>query len=211
MILIAGLLLLAYLLGSVPSAVWIGKSFYGKDVRNHGSGNAGATNTFRVLGWKPGSVVFILDTIKGFLAVYLINFTTANEYKYGSFFFIIAGLLAVVGHIYPVFAQFKGGKGVATMLGVILGIHAVPAALALSVFVIVFLVTRFVSLGSLSAGIAFPILVFILYPDTDLYLKGFSIVLALILFFSHRGNIKRLLNGTENRISFSGKHQQKHS
>jgi glycerol-3-phosphate acyltransferase PlsY len=211
MILIAGLLLLAYLLGSVPSAVWIGKSFFGKDVREHGSGNAGATNTFRVLGWKPGSIVFTLDTIKGFLAVYAINYTTANEYKYGTFFFIIAGLLAVMGHIYPVFAQFRGGKGVATMLGVILGIHPVPAALALSVFIIVFVLTRFVSLGSLSAAVSFPLLIFILYPETDIYLKGFSVLLASILFFSHRANIKRLLMGTENRISFSGKHRQKHS
>ncbi|PLX15181.1 MAG: acyl-phosphate glycerol 3-phosphate acyltransferase [Salinivirgaceae bacterium] len=211
MILIIGLLLLAYLLGSVPSAVWIGKTFFDKDVREHGSGNAGATNTFRVLGWKPGSIVFAIDTLKGFLAVYLLNFSDASKYEYGTFFFIGAGLLAVFGHIYPLFAQFKGGKGVATMLGVILGLHPVPGALALSVFVIVFFTTQYVSLGSLLAGLSFPILVFVLYPGTDNYMKGFAILLASILFFSHRANIKRLLTGTENRAKIYGKRRQEHS
>jgi glycerol-3-phosphate acyltransferase PlsY len=211
MILIAVFMVLAYLLGSVPSAVWIGKAFYGKDVREHGSGNAGATNTFRVLGWKPGSIVFALDTLKGFLAVYIFNYSTANDYKYGIFFFFGAGLLAILGHIYPVFAQFKGGKGVATMLGVILGIHPVPAALALSVFILVFFSTQYVSLGSLSAALSFPILIFSLYPDTNIYLKTFSIILTSILFLSHRANIKRLLSGTENRIKIYGKQPQEHS
>lgn len=211
MLLIGGLLLFAYILGSVPSAVWIGKAFFGKDVRDHGSGNAGATNTFRVLGWKPGSIVFGLDTLKGFLAVYLLNFSKVNDYEYGVFFYFGAGLLAIIGHIYPLFAQFKGGKGVATMLGVILGIHPIPAGLALAVFVFVFFTTQYVSLGSLSAALAFPALVFTMYPETNVYLKGFAILLALILFLSHRANIRRLLSGTENRIKIYGKHPQKHS
>ncbi len=198
-------LIFSYLLGSIPSAVWIGKTFYSIDVREHGSGNAGATNTFRVLGWKPGIVVFIIDTIKGFLAVYLLNFTPAATSDYSTLFLIAAAFLAVVGHIFPLFAKFKGGKGVATMLGVVLAIHPVAGIWALSAFIVVFLISQYVSLGSLVAGIVFPIVIFVFYPEVDIYMEVFAIVLSFLLIFSHRTNIKRLLNGTENKAKIYGK------
>lgn len=202
---IIGGLLLAYVLGSIPSAVWIGKSFFGKDVRDFGSGNAGATNTFRVLGWKPGSIVFIIDTIKGFLAVFFVSLTVQEGNEFSILLTIIAGIFAVVGHIFPVFASFKGGKGVATMLGITLGIHPFAAAIALSVFIVVFLISRYVSLGSLAAGISFPLLVFFVFKVDDIYLQLFSVLLAVILFYSHKANIRRLIEGTESPIKFSKK------
>lgn len=195
----------AYILGSIPSAVWLGRAIFNKDVRKHGSGNAGATNTFRVLGWKPGILVFIIDTIKGFTAVYLLRFTEAANQEYASVFYIAAGLLAVLGHIYPVFAQFKGGKGVATMLGIILSIHLPGALIALGVFMMVFFSTQYVSLGSLAAAVAFPLSVIFIYTDTDIYLKGFSLLLATILFLSHTNNIRRLMHGRERKIKINEK------
>jgi len=200
---IIGGFVLAYLLGSLPSAIWIGKVFYGKDVRNFGSGNAGATNTFRVLGWKPGTIVFIIDTIKGFCAVYFMSLLSQHIEEYAILFTILGGFCAVLGHIFPVFAQFKGGKGVATMLGITLGIHPYAAAIALGVFIVVFIISRYVSLGSLCAGISFPILILWVFKVEDIYFQIFSLLLAAILFYSHRANIKRLVSGNENRFSFS--------
>ncbi len=198
-------LLFAYILGSIPSAVWIGKTFYSIDVRDYGSGNAGATNTFRVLGWKPGIIVFIIDTIKGFFAVYLLNFTPILKYDFATLLLIIAAILAVTGHIFPLFARFKGGKGVATMLGVVLAIHPVAGLWALGAFAVVFFTLQYVSLGSLVAALVFPMVIFVFYPEEDIYMKIFAIVLALVLFFSHRSNIKRLINRTENKAKIYGK------
>lgn len=199
---IAGFVL-AYLLGSLPSAIWIGKSFYGKDVRDHGSGNAGATNTFRVLGWKPGTIVFTIDTIKGFAAVYLMGLLSQHSQEHATLFTILGGFCAIFGHIYPVFAQFKGGKGVATMLGITLGIHPYAAIIALLVFIIIFMATKYVSVGSLMAGISFPITIIWVFKVEDIYLQIFSILLTVVLFYSHKTNIKRLLNGTENQFKSS--------
>ncbi len=199
-------IVLAYFLGSVPTAVWIGKVRYNLDVREHGSGNAGATNTFRVLGWKPGLVVFLIDTFKGFMAVYITQISGIANHEYAALFYIASGLLAVLGHIYPILAGFNGGKGVATMLGIILALHAPGALIALGVFALIFFTTQYVSLGSLAAAVTYPLVIFVFFTDTDIYLKVFSILLAAILFLSHRGNIVRLVKGDESKVRIYEKH-----
>lgn len=205
MVITIATILLAYILGSVPTAVWIGKARYNKDVREHGSGNAGATNTFRVLGWKPGVIVFLTDTVKGFLAVYFTQISGIASHEYAALFYIAAGLLAVLGHIYPILAGFNGGKGVATMLGVVLALHTPGALIALGVFAIIFFTTQYVSLGSLASAVTYPLVIFIFFPETDLYLKSFAVILAAILFLSHRGNIARLVRGQESKARIYGK------
>lgn len=202
---IAGLIF-AYILGSIPSAVWIGQAVFNIDVRRHGSGNAGATNTFRVLGWKPGVLVFVFDTIKGFLAVFLLQYFSMFDPQYDTLYYIAGSLLAVLGHIYPILAGFNGGKGVATMLGVILALHPPGAAIALGVFLLVFFTTQYVSAGSLAAAVTFPLVIILFFPCVDIYLQAFAILLATILFLSHRGNIKRLIDGSENKVRIFGKH-----
>ncbi len=189
----------AYLLGSIPSAVWIGKVFFGIDVREHGSGNAGATNTFRVLGKKAGVPVFIIDLCKAFAATNLIVFfkhcPAGNTYVNLQLLF---GAAAVMGHIFPLFAQFKGGKGVACLLGVTLAIAPVPASIAFGIFAIVLTLFHYVSLGSLCAGLAFPIIIVsgVIKPY-QLSLQIFSIVIAVLLIITHRKNIRRLIHGLE--------------
>ena len=156
------LLVVAYLLGSVPSAIWVGKRFYGIDVREHGSGNAGATNTFRVLGKKAGIPVLLLDILKGFLAVKLAYLQTVylpdNLVPFTNVK-LAFGFAAVIGHIFPVFAGFRGGKGIATLLGLVLALHLQAALGALGIFMVVLLVTKYVSLGSMLAGISFPLFI----------------------------------------------------
>lgn len=198
------LFITAYLLGSIPTAVWTGKIFYNIDVRDHGSGNAGFTNAMRILGLKAGIPVLILDILKGFLAVYLFRFfpeqllTDFNS----QLFPILFGLLALFGHIFPVFAQFRGGKGVATGFGILLGLFPAGAALTLAAFLFVMLISRYVSLGSIAASLSFPVWVLILYPRNNIPLLVFSLFLTSLILFTHRKNIKRLLKGKENRIYF---------
>src|SRR6056297_999692 len=168
----------AYLIGSVPSSVWIGKIFFNIDVRMHGSGNAGATNTFRVLGTKPGMLVFLIDLMKGFLAARLAYMNpslveAAPEYLVTMQ--LILGIAAILGHIFPLYAGFKGGKGVATLFGVILGISFVPTLIMAGVFFLVLFLTRYVSLSSIIAGISFPILTLLIFNYDALPLIIFSI------------------------------------
>ncbi|MCD6366599.1 MAG: glycerol-3-phosphate 1-O-acyltransferase PlsY [Bacteroidales bacterium] len=199
--------LLAYLLGSVPTAVIIGKTFFNIDVREHGSGNAGATNTFRVLGFKAGISVFLLDGLKGFLATYLAVLLNLDVLINMPMIFIqfLLTVAAVTGHIFPLFAGFNGGKGVATMLGAVFGILPIGALLAFGVFIPVFILSRFVSLGSIIAGISFPFWVYFGLGKHDSWTLGFSMFFALLLIFMHRKNIQRLFHGEENKISFSKK------
>lgn len=201
-ILIAVLILLAYLVGSVPTAVWIGKRFYGIDVREFGSGNAGATNTFRVLGRKAGIPVLIIDIIKGTCAVALAHF---SAYKMGSPEFINLqlglGVAALVGHIFPVFAGFRGGKGVATILGIVICILPIATCISLLVFLLVLFTSRIVSLSSMLAGVSFPLILILVLGNTNPVLTTFSIVVALLLIITHRKNIKRLLNRQESKIN----------
>ncbi len=199
--------ILAYFLGSIPTAVWIGKKYYNIDVREHGSGNAGATNTFRVLGKKAGSIVLAIDIIKGFLAVYLsqliansLGCERINIVK------IIAGISAVIGHIFPILADFRGGKGVATILGAVIGINPFASLIAVVVFIVALIITKYVSVSSLIAGLSFPFTVFFIqFSNQDIFtlsMQIFSIMVVVMLFYTHRTNIKRLMMGNENKIYF---------
>ena len=189
--------ILAYLLGSIPTAVWIGKRYYGVDVRDYESGNAGATNTFRVLGKKAGIIVLIIDILKGFLAVYI---TQLVAQSLGSerinIVKIVAGASAVLGHVFPLFAEFRGGKGVATVFGAVIGINPLASFIAVLIFVLVLLITKYVSLGSLIGGISFPLTVFLIQHNNEeiftLSMQIFSIAVVVMLFYTHRTNIRRL-------------------
>ena len=198
---------IAYLLGSIPTAVWLGKAKYGLDVRDHGSNNAGATNTFRVLGKKPGIVVLTIDILKGLIAV-LLPFIFL-DYTWGSDRIIeiqlVCALLAVMGHVLPVFAGFNGGKGVATSLGVIIGVHPPAAGICIGLFLVVFITSNFVSLGAIVAALSFPISVILIFGATSPYLIAFSIVLSVAVVFAHRKNIGRLLSGTESKMNLFNK------
>lgn len=196
-------ILLGYLLGSIPSAVWIGKQFFGKDVRQFGSGNAGATNTFRVLGTKAGIIVLLADIIKGFLAVSIPIWSHIGfGYDGGiSDLGMVCGISSVLGHLYPVFARFKGGKGVATGLGIMLAAAPFASLASVAVFVLIWLGSSYVSLASLLGALSFPFFLFLLfYPEGNI-LKIAAILLPLIIAYTHRGNIIKLMNGTENKTS----------
>lgn len=194
--------LVAYLLGSIPTAVWYGKVFHNVDIRNHGSGNAGATNSLRVMGKRAGVIVLLIDLLKGFLAVNL-SVIIAQQTNFQPLEVIKAllGLAGVLGHIFPVFAQFKGGKGVATSLGVILAIHPMATLVCVVVFLIIVFATRYVSLGSMVSALAFPIQLFAgLWGQQPNAFIVFGFALALLLVIMHRENVQRLLAGNENKF-----------
>ncbi len=195
-------LILSYLLGSIATAVWAGKLFHGIDVREHGSGNAGATNVIRVLGWKTGIPVLMIDVLKGWVAAMLplfFNLAGAGTALMTNYQ-ILAGLAVVIGHIFPVFAGFRGGKGVATIFGVLLAIHPMLTISCLGVFLCVMLITGYVSLSSMSAGVAFPIFLLLFFNTPSVFFKVFSILVALALIYTHRKNISRLLKGEESKL-----------
>lgn len=193
---------MAYLLGSIPTAVMAGKIFLGIDIREHGSGNAGAANAIRVLGWKTGIPVLLIDMAKGWLSAMLPVFLHLAEQ--GSPLLVNlqigTGIIAITGHIFPVFAGFRGGKGVATAAGVLLAIHPLLTLSCLGVFLFFFLITRIISVGSMSAGIAFPIFLFTLFDTPSPVFKVFSVIIAVALLITHRNNIKRLIKGEEKRL-----------
>jgi len=201
--------LVAYLLGSIPTAVWVGKYFHGVDVREHGSGNAGATNTIRVLGWKTGIPVLIVDLAKGSIAALLPHFLklAPPDSALLTNLQILTGLTAIVGHIFPIYAGFRGGKGVATVFGVLLAIHPGVTLVCFGVFLIVLALTGIVSVSSMSAGIAFPIFLLTVFDTPSLIFKIFSVVIAIALLITHRNNIKRLLKGEEKKL-FKKKEKQ---
>ncbi|RFC53462.1 glycerol-3-phosphate 1-O-acyltransferase PlsY [Brumimicrobium aurantiacum] len=195
--------IIAYLLGSIPTAVWVGKIKFNLDIREHGSKNAGATNTFRVLGKKAGRFVLIVDVLKGVLAVmipfFINNYDWSNDHLIH--LKIISGVFVVLGHIFPLYARFKGGKGVATSLGVILGVHPPAAIICIVLFLIVFILFNYVSLGAIVASVAFPLLVEFAFSNENLSLKIFSIVLSSAVVILHHQNIKRLIKGNENKMN----------
>jgi glycerol-3-phosphate acyltransferase PlsY len=193
---------LAYLLGSIPTAVAIGKAFHKIDVREHGSGNAGATNTIRVLGWKTGIPVMIIDVAKGWFAAMLPVYLKLAETDSSMLtnLQIICGITAIIGHIFPLFAGFRGGKGVATVFGVLLAIQFPLTLSCFAVFLIVVLVTRIVSVSSMCAGVAFPILLFTVFDTPSLVFKIFSVVVGIALIVTHRKNIERLIKGEEKKF-----------
>ena len=194
----------AYLLGSIPSAVWIGKAVKGVDVREHGSKNAGATNTMRVLGVKTGIPVLLIDVFKGFAAVKLALFSLTFDAGTNVFvtFQLALGAVAVLGHVFPVFAGFRGGKGVATIVGILLALHWQATLIAIAVFLITLVISKYVSLSSLMMGLSFPVSVILIFDSDSISLKIFSIAVCILLFITHRKNISRLLNGNENKATF---------
>jgi acyl phosphate:glycerol-3-phosphate acyltransferase len=195
-------LILAYLLGSIPTSVWVGKIFHGIDVREHGSGNAGATNVIRVLGWKTGIPVLIVDVAKGWLAAYLPVLMKLSEPGSGDMttLQIVAGLAAIIGHVFPVFAGFRGGKGVGSTFGVLLSIHPLLTLSCAGVFLAVLLITGYVSVSSMSAGVAFPVLLFTVLQTPSTVFKIFSVFVAVALILTHRKNIQRLIKGEESKF-----------
>lgn len=196
------LIILAYIIGSIPTAVWVSKSVFGIDIRDYGSGNAGATNSFRVLGTKWGSFVMLVDVTKGVIATslyILIPFYLTNELARTNFM-IALGMAAVLGHILPIFANFRGGKGVATLLGMALAIQPIVALLCLVVFLITLLSTRFVSLSSMFAGVAFMVLILFIFNEKETIYRLFAIIVAMMVVVTHQKNISRLIKGTENKV-----------
>lgn len=191
----------AYVLGSIPTAVWIGRRFYNTDVREHGSNNAGATNTFRVLGTRPGIVVLAIDICKGVCAVLLPSILLGLEENDLMLVMIVSGVMAIIGHIFPVFAKFNGGKGVATSLGVVIGLHPLTALICMGVFLLFFLIFKYVSLGAIMASLVFPIILFTVFDEVSVYLKVFAIVMSAIVIIMHHQNIKRLIQGKENQMN----------
>lgn len=198
-------LLLAYVLGSIPTAVWVGKIFYNTDVREFGSGNAGATNTFRVLGKVAGIPVLLIDCLKGLAAVNLTHFFAEEPISNAAFvnYQLALGIAAVIGHIFPIFAGFRGGKGIATLLGVMLAIHHEGALLSLLVFVIVFAVTKYVSLGSMTAALSFPFVIVLVFQNTVPSLIVFSMFIAILVLITHQKNIERLIQREESKANIS--------
>ncbi len=204
------MMIVAYLMGSIPSAVWIGKRYYGVDIREHGSKNAGTTNMLRVLGKRAAIPVFALDYFKGFLAVTLIGLLRYDADITAVWLInlkILGVFAAILGHIFPIFANFRGGKGVATLVGAVTAIYPSIVFICLGVWFVIFLFTHYVSLASMIAGCCFPILVVIhatteLSRDNDISITFivFSFVIAGLLIWTHRSNIERLKNGTESKI-----------
>lgn len=206
------LIVLAYLIGSIPTALIISKKFFGIDIRDYGSGNMGATNTFRVLGSKYGTIVMIIDVLKGAVAVGLFNFLpyyfgSENELQRTNFI-IGLGLAAVLGHIFPIFANFKGGKGVATLFGMLLAVQPVVAICCVGVFLLVLYLTRYVSLSSILAALFLPICVLWIWNEHEILYRVFALLVAVMVIFTHQKNIIRILRGVESRVPIL-KHRDK--
>lgn len=199
---------LAYLMGSFSSAVWIGKWFYNTDVRTQGSGNAGATNTFRVLGTKAAIIVMVLDIMKAWGAVMLASVFACNRLSESQLvdYQIILGALAVMGHVFPLFTGFKGGKGVASLVGVIIALYSPYIFLiVLSWFILILILTRYVSLASITASLLFSLLAIIVFHEQNTYLIILAALIAVFVPLTHHKNIKRLLKGEESKLSFRKK------
>ncbi|HEY5462672.1 MAG TPA: glycerol-3-phosphate 1-O-acyltransferase PlsY [Hanamia sp.] len=196
------LIILAYFIGSIPTAIIVSKAFFNIDIREYGSGNMGATNTFRVLGAKFGTIVMIGDMLKGILAVALYNllpYYLTNELDRTNLM-IGLGLAAVLGHIYPIWAGFRGGKGVATLFGMVLAIQPIIAINCVGVFLLVLYLTRYVSLSSILAGVALPICVLWIYNEQEVFYRVFAVAVACLIVLTHQKNISRLLKGNEGRV-----------
>jgi len=196
------LILFAYLIGSIPTALIISKRFFGIDIRDYGSGNMGATNTFRVLGSRFGTMVMIFDILKGMAAVALFTFIPyyLNHELERTNFILGLGTAAVLGHIFPIFAGFRGGKGVATLLGMILAVQPIIAISCIGVFVLVLYLTRYVSLSSILAAVSLPICVLWIWNENEILYRVFALLVAALVVITHQKNIGRILRGVESRI-----------
>ncbi|HUQ96448.1 MAG TPA: glycerol-3-phosphate 1-O-acyltransferase PlsY [Chitinophagaceae bacterium] len=195
------LILTAYLIGSIPTAVWVSKYFFDIDIRDYGSGNAGATNTFRVLGKKMGAFVMIVDMLKAIVAVKL-AFFLPEAFENDLYLINLQlglGLAAVLGHVFPIWAEFRGGKGVASLFGMVLGIQPNVALCCVGVFILVLFLTRWVSLSSILASIAFPVFILVIFNEPEHLYRVFAIVVALMVLLTHQKNIGRILKGSESK------------
>ena len=202
------LVLFAYLTGAFPSAVWVGKTFYNTDVREYGSGNSGATNTFRVLGKGAGIPVLFMDIFKGWLAVNYVRLISNTSSLSPELFFenqLAFGIAAVFGHLFPVYTGFRGGKGIATMLGLLIGLEPYAALFSFCVFVLVFIISKHISLGSMIASMAFPFFVMIFLHSTNESLNLFAIFVPILSLITHQKNIERLIRGEETKVKFDKK------
>lgn len=201
------------MLGSIPTSIWVGKIYKGVDIRKHGSGNAGATNTFRMLGWKAGVIVAVIDFMKGFAAAYFVSkigfaiglpAQFAGPWEGAALLRIAGGVSAVLGHMFPLYANFKGGKGAITAAGMLFGIEPISISITVAIFLIILLSTRYVSLASIIGSICYPLIVLIMRYKFGVPLDGSLIVLssviACVIVIKHLPNIKRLFEGKENRI-----------
>jgi len=200
-----GAVVIAYSFGSIPTAVWIGQAFYGVDVREYGSGNAGATNTFRVLGTRAGVIVMLIDILKGFTATnlaYFIGSSVTGPQDAAQFvnYKLALGVIAVVGHLFPAFAGFRGGKGVATLFGMVLAVHFPAAMVCVSLFVLVLLLTRYVSLSSIIAGFSFPFSIALWFHSPVKSILLYAICICALVLVTHQKNIERLLKGKESKV-----------
>jgi glycerol-3-phosphate acyltransferase PlsY len=206
----ATLVAIAYLLGSIPTAVWISRIFFGIDIREHGSKNMGASNTFRVLGSFWGIVVLLIDMGKGIAAVQLYRWLQSSTWMSHEIHFwqLMLGLTAVLGHIFPVFAGFKGGKGVATLFGVVIAIQPWIALISVLSFLLVVALTRYISLGSIAGVLVFLGCVLFVFKEENIFIRWFSGISALVVVFMHRSNLARLVKGTENKFKFKNRQKR---
>ncbi len=219
MFLLAIIVILSYLVGSVPTGIIVSKFAKGIDIRNHGSGNAGGTNVMRILGWKHGSLVILLDTLKGALAVVVVArlyfgplpFANVSPFDDFTLVQIIAGISAVIGHVWTVFAGFRGGKGIATGLGMLLMLITVEMLIAVGVFILVVTISKYVSLGSLIATISIPVSLILRENVFHEHINGYNTILPFVIFltifiiYTHRKNVVKIFNGTESKLSFKKK------
>lgn len=201
---------ISYLIGSMPTALWVGKAFFGIDIREHGSGNSGATNTFRVLGKKAGIAVLLIDVIKGLTAASLVRYLGFVEPQTVRFvnLQLLFGLSSVLGHIFPIYANFKGGKGIATLLGMVIGIHYLSALVCIMLFVVILFSTRYVSLSSILAAVAFPLIAIVIYKNEEPFFIAFGIAAAIMVVLTHQKNIVRLVAGNENKAKLLKRHRR---
>lgn len=209
------ILILSYLAGSIPTAVWVSKRFFGFDIREKGSGNMGSTNAFRILGWKWGLFVQIIDLLKGVFAVMVIaafigkgvSIPNATIFEDITIIKIMAGIAAVSGHIWSIFVGFKGGKGINTAAGMLIGVAPIDVSIAIGIFLIAVVLSGYISLGSIMAAFSIPSSMFVRYNFLHVDIPGyqtliyFSLALFLLIVYTHRANIQRLAHGTENRFS----------
>ncbi len=207
-------LLFAYLLGSIPTAVWIGRAFYGIDVREYGSGNAGASNTFRILGKKAGIPVMLIDILKGWTGanlVYVVGLSitgTPNTIQFANYTLAL-GITTVLGHIFPVFAGFRGGKGIATLFGMMLAVNPLAALYCVIAFIVVLLLTKYVSLSSMVTGFLYPFLLVFVFRESIKSVLLFSIAVCILVLITHQKNIERLVKGKESKANLFGKKKEK--
>ncbi len=196
-------IVIAYFLGSVPTALWVSKTFFNIDIRDYGSGNSGATNTYRVLGAKWGTFVMIVDMIKAIVAVKLVfflPFALEND-LYLVNMQLGLGLSAVMGHIFPIWANFRGGKGVASLFGMVLGIQPNVALCCVAIFILVLFITRWVSLSSVLASVAFPVFILVIFNEPEHLYRVFAITVAMLVLLTHQKNITRIFRGSESKAS----------